>query len=523
MSNAIVIGGGHNGLAAAFYLAKAGHKPIVLERREDIGGGALTGTLHPGFYCPTLSHNVLLHECIVREMDLRRHGAEFLTPAAHLFAPSTRGAIVLWDDVGQSVDGLRRTHTADADAYAVFRAAVRSIASVLATTLESQPPAIDGPGAGDLWNLLKTGRAFRALGARDGHRLLRWLPMPVADMVAEWFETEALRAAIAGPGLSGTMLGPRSAGSTLVLMLLEAHQLLAGGARRVRGGPGALVRAMATAAKAAGAEIRPATPVDRIVVRNGRVAGVVAGGQELPAAIVVSAVDPKTTLLRLVAPGDLDPGVVRKIGNYRAQGTVAKVNLALSGLPAFTGAARDEAVLSGRIHVGPSLDYMERAFDHAKYGQVSADPWLEVTLPSILDPGLAPAGAHVASVYVHYAPHRLRTGPWSTWRNAVLASTLRVLERHAPGISSLVVASQLITPEDLDRDYGLWGGHIFHGELAPDQLFTMRPLLGFGRYESPIRGLYLGGAGTHPGGFMTGAAGRLAAREAIRGRRLPRS
>jgi phytoene dehydrogenase-like protein len=516
MTEVIVIGGGHNGLAAAFYLAKAGFKPIVLEGREQIGGGAVTATLHPGFLCPALTHNVMLHDRIVRDMDLPRHGVEYLTPTTQVFAPAAGGGLVIHDDVAQTVASLRQISDHDADRYAAFRAAVKNVASVIATALESPPPRIDAPGTTDLWNLLKTGRAFRALGPRDGHRLLRWLAMPVADLVGEWFETDALRAAIAAPGVSGTMLGPRSAGSTLVLMLVEAHQLLAGGIRRVRGGPGALTGAMATAATAAGAVIRTGVAVERILVRNGRVVGVVAGAEEIPATIVLSTLDPKTTFLRLIESGELNPGIVSKLRNYRAQGTVAKVNLALSGLPSFDGAGGDASLLSGRIHIGPTLNYLERAFDSAKYGQVSAEPWLEVTIPSIADPGLAPSGGHVASIYVHYAPHRLRTGPWSTWRNAVLASTLRVLDRHAPGTSSLVIASQLITPEDLDRDHGLTGGHIFHGELAADQLFTMRPLLGYARYDSPIRGLFLGGAGTHPGGFMTGTSGRLAAREAAK-------
>jgi phytoene dehydrogenase-like protein len=516
MSEVIVIGGGHNGLAAAFYLAKAGRKPIVLECRDEIGGGAVTTDLHPGFRCPALSHNVMLHERIVRDMELQRHGVEFLTPATQVFVPSGGDGLVIHDDVGRTVERLRHINDRDATAYAAFRAAVKNVASVIAMMLEAPPPRMDGPGTADLWNLLKTGRAFRALGPRDGHRLLRWLPMPVADLVGEWFETEALRAAIAAPGVSGTMLGPRSAGSTLVLMLVEAHQMLAGGIRRVRGGPGALTRAMAAAARGAGAVIRTGVAVERILVRNGRVAGVVAGGEEIPAPVVLSTLDPKTTMLNLIDGGELSPGVIGKLRNYRMQGTVAKVNLALSGLPPFEGAGGDASLLSGRIHIGPTLNYLERAFDSAKYGQLSPEPWLEVTIPSILDPGLAPAGGHVASIYVHYAPHRLRTGPWSTWRNAALASTLRVMDRHAPGTSSLVVASQLITPEDLDRDHGLAGGHIFHGELAPDQLFTMRPMLGYARYDSPIRGLFLGGGGTHPGGFMTGTSGRLAAREAGR-------
>jgi phytoene dehydrogenase-like protein len=518
MSRAIVIGGGHNGLAAAYYLARGGVDTIVLEGRDEVGGGAVTGLLHPEFRCPTLSHNVLIHERIVREMDLRRHGVEFLTPGATVFASSPSGPVVLYDDPARTVERLGHISRRDADAIAAFRQAVRRVASVLATTLETAPPGIDGPGAGDVWNLLKTARAFRALEARDGHRLLRWLPMPVADLVTEWFENDTLKAAIAAPGLSGTMLGPRSAGSTLMMMLNEAHQLLAGGIRRVRGGPGALSRAMASAAKSAGAEIRTGARVERFVIAAGRVTGVIVGGQELRASRILSTLAPTTTLLEMAGAEHIGPGLAATLGNYRAHGTVAKANLALAGLPAFEGAGPDHTVLSGRIHVGPTLDYMERAFDHAKYGEASGDPWLELTIPSILDAGLAPAGAHVMSIYVHYAPRRLRAGTWSGQSDALLASTLRVLERHAPGISGLVVASQLITPEDLEQEYGFPGGHIFHGELAPDQLFMMRPILGYGRYETPVRGLFFAGAGTHPGGFMTGASGRLAAREALRQR-----
>lgn len=517
MSNVVIIGGGHNGLAAAFYLAKAGRQPIVLERREQVGGGAITAEIHPGFQCPILSHNVLLHERVVREMQLRRHGVEFLSPAARVFAPAMQ-PIAIFDNPAQTAEALRRVNPKDAEAYATFRETFRRMAGVIAPVLASPPPHIDKPAPRDLWSLLKTARAFRALGPRDGHRLLRWMPMSVADLVSEWFELDALRAAVAAPGLSGTVLGPRSAGGVLVLALAEAHELLAGGIRRVRGGPGALTRAMANAAKGAGAVIRTSTAVERILVHEGRVTGVVAGGQEIPASLVLSAVDPKTTLLQLVGAEALGPTLAGRMRNYRTRGTVAKVNLALSALPAFEGAGRDEALLSGRIHIGPTLDYMERAFDHVKYGQVSADPWLEVTIPSILDPGLAPAKAHVASVYVHYAPRDLRTGPWSTWREAVLASALRVLERHAPRFWSLVLASQVITPDELEDDYGLAGGHTFHGELAIDQLFTMRPMIGYGRYESPIRGLYLCSAGTHPGGFLTGVSGRLGAREALANR-----
>jgi phytoene dehydrogenase-like protein len=312
------------------------------------------------------------------------------------------------------------------------------------------------------------------------------------------------------------MLGPRSAGSSLVLLMRETHARLAGHAHRIRGGPGALTAAMAAAARDAGADIQTGTKVERIVIRDGRVTGVVAGGREIPATRVVSAVDPKTTFLRLVDPMDLTPDFMLKIRNYRAAGTIAKVNLALTALPAFRGAETRPELLSGRIHIGPEIDYLERAFDDAKYGEMSQMPWLDITVPSIMEPKLAPAGAHVMSIYAHYAPYHLRTSNWVAATPALLDRVLAVLERFAPGIRALVAAAQVITPADLETEYGFYGGHPFHGELALDQLFTMRPLLGYGRYDSPIAGLYLCAAGTHPGGFLTGGSGRLAASEILR-------
>jgi phytoene dehydrogenase-like protein len=508
----IVIGGGHNGLAAAFYLAKAGLQPLVLEARDSIGGGAVTSELHSGFRVPRLTHHTPIWADIAREMELTRHGVQFLEPQAEVYTADASGrALVLYGDAARSAQAIRALSAKDADAYPAYRTAVERITAVLASLFASPPPDIDQPGPRDLWNLLGTGRAFRALGRRDEYRLLRWGPMPVADLMDEWFESPLLMAALAAPGLSGTMLGPRSAGSALVLLMQEAHRRLAGGTLRVRGGPGALTQAMADAARAAGAEIRTGTRVERILIADDRVTGVVAGGAEIAADRVLSAVDPKTTFLRLVDPLDLSPEFVTQIRNYRAAGTVAKVNLALSALPRFAGAA-DAQALSGRIHLGPSLDYLERAFDHAKYGEMSADPWLDVTIPSIADPQLAPSGAHVMSIYVHYAPAVLRGLDWNTATEPLQRTVLRVLERYAPGIGELVVAGELLTPRDLERDFGFFGGHGFHGELALDQLFTFRPLLGHARYDSPIRGLHLCSAGTHPGGFLTGASGRHAAR-----------
>lgn len=476
-----------------------------------MGGGARTRELHPGFQCPALSHDVMVWRDIVDEMALEGHGLQRLTPSAEMCALDRAGrALVLYGDPERSAAAIGAFSSADAAAYPLFRTALTRVAGVLGSLFTSPPPDIDSPGARDLWHLLGTARTFRALGRHDGYRLLRWGPMPAADLVREWFASEPLCAALAGRGVSGAMLGPRSAGSALMMLMHEAHRQLAGGTWRARGGPGALAQAMAGAARAAGAEIRTGTAVERIVIDGERACGVVAGGVEIRASAVVSAVDPKTTFLRLIEPTDLSPDFAMKIRNYRAAGTVAKVNLALSGLPAFTGVS-DPEVLSGRIHIGPALDHLERAFDHAKYRETSSEPWLDAQIPSVTDPSLAPPGRHVMSIYVHYAPHRLRGTTWDAEGPLLLDRVMRLLDSYAPGLSGLVLAREIMTPEALEREHGLFGGHIFHGEMALDQLFTMRPLLGYGRYGSPFGGLYLCGAGTHPGGFLTGASGRHAA------------
>jgi phytoene dehydrogenase-like protein len=446
-------------------------------------------------------------------MELGRHGLRVLRSEFDTFAPSLDGPpLVTHRDPSKARESIRPLSAADAAAYPSYRAVIEQIAGVVGSVLQSRPPDVDGPGIQDLWNLAKTGRRFRALDRKSRYRLLRWGPMPVADLAREWFTSDVLCAAIAGPAISGSMLAPRSAGSGLVLLLHEAVRQLSG-TWQARGGPGAVTQAMAAAAIAAGAQIRTSTRVEQIVVAEDRVAAVIAGGERIAAGAVVSAVDPKTTFLRLMDASDLTPDFLSKIRNYRAAGAVAKVNLALSALPNL-GAS--PATLGGRIHIGPHMDYMERAFDHAKYGEMSENPWLDVTIPSVLDPALAPAGAHVMSIYAHYAPYRLRTGNWTTQRQPLLRNVLATLERFAPGIGGLVVAAQVITPADLESEYGFHGGHIFHGELALDQIATMRPLLGHARYAGPVRGLHLCSAGTHPGGFMTGASGKLAAREIIR-------
>jgi len=519
----VLIGGGHNALVAAFYLAKGGFKPLVLERREMVGGGAITEEFYPGFRASTLAHTVgPLRADIVRDMQLQRFGCEILSPDPRVFAPTPDGqALFFYNDTAKTAEGIAPFSKKDAGKYAQFAGVLESFNEVLAQIASMTPPAIDKPSPEDFWNLFKTGRGVRQLGKEGIFNLFRWSPMAVADFVSEFFDTELLRAVIAARGIFGNALGPWSAGSTAVLLLraaADAHPV--GSAAFPRGGLGSLTRALAESAKEAGAEIRTEAEVERIRVKDGAVAGIVLkDGEEIAAQAVVSGADPKRTFFQLLDPSQLDPVFANRIKNFRAWGNVAKVNLALGGLPSFSALETDERTLralSGRIHVGPDIDYLERAFDDSKYGELSRAPYLDVTIPTILDPALAPDGKHVLSAYVQFAPYKLKEGNWNTNRRELGLRVINTLAAYAPNFSSLVEGVQVITPEDLETCYGFAGGHIFHGELALDQLFTMRPVLDWARYKTPIRGLFLCGSGTHPGNGLTGASGANAAREIIR-------
>lgn len=521
----VIIGAGHNGLVTAFYLARAGFKTLVLERRPVPGGAAITDEIHPGFRCSTLAHvsGPLLPD-ICKDMQLDRHSLEMIQPEAKVFSPSPDGrCLILYGDPAQSARQIAKFSRKDPEKYLEFHRVFGRIGKVLNCLLGMTPPSIDHPTTGELWSLLKTFRKFRSLGRKEIFRLLRWGPMAVADLVDEWFETELLQATIAGRGIFGTFLGPRSPGTGAVLLLrAAADSHPAGTASFPKHGMGALAEAMASAAKQAGAVLRTGAEVTRITVQGNSVTGVVlANGEEIPAKTVISNADPRRTFLRLIDPIHLEPNFVVRMQNYRCLGTVAKVNLALSGLPEFTALQRsaadnDSSNLAGRIHIGPEIDYLERAFDDSKYGDFSQQPYLDITIPSISDPSLVPAGAHVMSICVQFAPFALKNGPWDSRRDALGDVVVKTLSAYAPNLPGLVLQRQVITPHELEETYGLTGGHIFHGELALDQLFTMRPLLDCARYRTPLKGLYLCGSGTHPGSGLTGASGANAAREILR-------
>ncbi|PYU79258.1 MAG: amine oxidase [Acidobacteria bacterium] len=519
----VLIGGGHNALITAFYLAKGGFKPVVLERREMVGGGAITEEFHPGFRASTLAHTLgPLRADVAHDLQLDKFDCEILSPDPRVFAPTSDGkALLFYNDVAKTAAAIGNFSAKDASKYAQFARSLEQTASFFTQLASITPPAIDKPTPEDLWNLLKTGRSVRSLGKTGIFDLLRWGPMAVADFVAEFFETELLRAVIAARGIFGTALGPWSAGSTAVLLLraaADAHPV--GSAAFPRGGLGAFTCALAESARQVGAEIRTDAEVRHILIKDGAVTGIVlTGGEEIAVEAIVSGVDPKRTFFHLVDPSQLDPTFANRMKNFRANGTVAKVNLALGGLPAFPALADNESylkTLSGRIHIGPEIDYLERAFDASKYGEFSKTPWLDVTIPTILDPSLAPDGKHVLSAYVQFAPFKLREGNWYTRRRDLGNAVIQALAVYAPNLPGLVEGIQIITPQDLETSYGFTGGHIFHGELALDQLFTMRPVLDWARYKTPIRGLFLCGSGTHPGNGLTGASGANAAREIIR-------
>jgi phytoene dehydrogenase-like protein len=516
----VIIGGGHNGLVTAFYLAKAGYKPLVLERRDQVGGAAITDEFYPGFRCSTLAHTAgPIRPDIVRDLQLEKHGLKFITPNVSVTALTPDGrALSLFQDAGRSAQEISAFSQKDAAKYPEFEQSLGKMGKVISQALATAPPNIDHPSGGDLWGMLQTGRAIRNLGKKDMYRLLRWGPMAVADLAAEYFETELLRAVVAARGVFGTFLGPWSAGSALVLLIRAAGDPHPGGsAFLAAGGMGALTKAMASAAKAAGAEIRSGAEVIEIRVKDGAATGVLLStGEEINARAVISNADPKRTLLKLTDPMHLSPDFVQKLQHYRGNGTVAKVNLALSGLPKFTALQNGAGeALKGRIHIGNEIDYLERAFDEAKYGNFSRQPYLEATIPSLTDPTLAPEGKHVMSIYMQYAPYKLK-GDWESQRKALGQTVVQTLAKYAPNLPEMILTHQIITPQDLEDVYGMTGGQIFHGELALDQFFTMRPLLDWARYATPIQNLFLCGSGTHPGTGLTGGSGANAAREILK-------
>lgn len=523
--DAIIIGGGHNGLVTAAYLAKAGRKVLVLERRPLVGGAAVTEEFAeaPGFKFSACADGLgNLSPAIIRDLKLLQHGLEFLPADPAIFAPQPDGSqLTIWRDVERTTKEIERFSRRDATRYADFINLVSKVSNLVGGLMSVTPPQMPKPGPADVKELLKLLGPARQLSKKEIHDTLRILPMSVADFLDEWFEAEPLRGLIAARGVTGITWGPRAAGTTYTLLYgcagQNGHVLGTSGA--IKGGMGALTRAIARAAQQYGAEIRTGVEVAEVVVDNSRAHGVrLANGQTISAAAVISNADPRTTFFKLLDPQYLDPFFMRQVQHIKFRGSGARVHLALGELPRFAalngGDSRE--YLRGRIQIAPSLDYLEKAFDAAKYGTFAPQPYLDVTIPSLMDPSLAPAGKHVMSIYMQYAPYQLKAGSWDEQREALGQVVISTLAQYAPNLEQTVLHAKVLTPLDLETIYGLPEGNPNHGEMTLDQFLYMRPVPGYAQYRTPIEGLYMCGAGTHPGGGVTGIPGQNAAREILK-------
>jgi phytoene dehydrogenase-like protein len=525
--DAIVIGGGHNGLVAAAYLARSGLRTVVLERRHLLGGAAVTEEVFPGFRFSVASYVVsLLRPEIIRDLDLPRHGLEIL-PLDGTFTPLDGDYLWRVNDHWRTIRELRRWSPNDAEAYDEYGQLMVEMARFIKPVLSLVPP---DPGRIDprewlpvvgLW------RRFRALPERHQATFVQLMTMSAADFLDRWFETDPLKATMAASGIIGTLQGIRSPGTAYVLLHHYMGEI--DGAFRAwgipKGGTGGISESIASAAQSMGAEVRCQAPVQQITVTDGRASGVVLGsGEELQAGVVLSSADVRVTFLDLIEPGTLDPSFLAGVERFKFRGSSGKVNLALDGLPEFTCLPNAETGgehLRGAISFSPSVDYMERAYDDAKYGQFSRRPYIDVVIPTLVDPSMAPPGKHVMSCFVQYAPYHLAEGApdWDAQRDAFEDAVIDTIEERAPNIRSLILHRQVLTPLDLERTFGLSEGNIFQGELSLEQLFWSRPVPGFGQYRTPIRGLWMCGSSVHPGGGIMGAPGRMAALQVLGGRR----
>jgi len=517
----IVIGGGHNGLVNAAYLAQAGRKVLVLERRHLVGGAAVTEELHPGFKYSVCSYVVsLLRPEIIRELDLPRHGLEIL-PLDGTFTPMPSGDY-LWrvNDHARTRREIARHSKIDAEAYDEYGKAMVDMGRFVKPILNMTPPDPTSLDPRGLLDLMSLARRFQSLSDADKYNQIQLMTMSAIDFLDQWFETDVLKATMAASGIIGTFLGVRSPGTAYVLLHHYMGEI--DGAFRSwglsRGGTGAISESIAAAAREAGVEIRTDSPVSKIIVKDGAAVGVVlANGDYLTAGVISSSVDPRLTFVKMVGPEHLPGDFVEDVTRYKFRGSSGKVNLALDALPDFRAIPGTGPHLRGAISISPSVEYMERAYDDAKYGRYSRRPYIDMVIPSLTDPSVAPPGKHVMSCFVQYAPYHLEQGTtWDDQRDAFGDTVIETIAEYAPNIRDIILHRQVLTPLDIEREFGLSEGNIFQGELTLEQLFFLRPAPGWAQYRTPIRNLYMCGAATHPGGGIMGAPGRNAAHRILK-------
>src|SRR2546422_136105 len=512
----IVIGGGHNGLVNAAYLAGAGKRVLVLERRHVLGGAAVTEEIFPGFKFSVCSYVVsLLRPEIIRELDLPRHGLEIL-PLDGTFTPMPNGDY-LWrvNDHAKTRREIARHSKLDAEAYDEYGKAMIEMAHFVKPIMNMTPPDPASLNPKGLMDLLTMGRRFQKLSAEDKYNQVQLMTMSAVDFLDQWFETDVLKATMSASGIIGTFLGVRSPGTAYVLLHHYMGEI--DGAFRSwglsRGGTGAISNAIADAAREAGAEIRTEAAIAKIILKNGQAKGVaLASGEEIYADLISSSVDPRLTFMKLVGEEHLPDDFADDLKRYKYRGSSGKVNLALDGLPDFKALPGPGAHLRGAVSISPSVEYMERAYDEAKYGTYSSKPYIDMVIPSLTDPSVAPPGKHILSCFVQYAPFKLKEGPeaWEGKREAFGDTVVNTIAQYAPNLKKIIVGRQVLTPLDLDREFGLTEGNIFQGELSLEQLFFLRPIPGWAKYRTPIKNLYMCGSATHPGGGIMGANGRIA-------------
>jgi len=518
--DAVIIGGGHNGLVTAAYLARAGKKVLVLERRHRVGGAAVTEEVFPGFKFTVFSYVVsLLRPEIIRDLDLPRHGLHIL-PLESTLTPMANGDYLMgWGDADKTREEVRRHSPKDAEAMHEFGRLMHHMALAVKPILGMLPPDPTSLSPKELFSMAKFGQHFRSIGEEHFYWLFKLMTMSSADFLDEWFETEALKATKSASGIIGTFLGPRSPGTAYVLLHHYMGEI--DGAFRAwgfaKGGTGAISEAIAGAARRFGAEIRCEAPVKEVIVKSGRATGVaLQSGEEIYADVVVSGLDPNQTFLKLLDTKHLPGDLVTTIKRFKYRGSSGKVNLALSELPNFTCMPGQGSHLRGAISISPTIDYLETAYDDAKYGRFSRRPYIDCILPSMIDPSMAPPGKHVMSCFVQYAPYKLEGGWNDTQREAFGDAVVDTLTQYAPNLKGSILHRQVISPWDIERTIGLTEGNIFQGELALNQLLFLRPMPEWAKYRTPVHNYYQCGSGTHPGGGIMGASGRLAALQILK-------